>query len=145
MNTQTCAFKDCKHCFLHTLLNGFHQGSLQRYLLSVLPLMLHNDQITISVYKSFEGCGVSVSVYDVDVDSGLDWGVFLILFLSSCSSSSFYFSKSLSQSLISSSLFCPAMSFPSSKSDQSDLSGMGYLVGHNFPVGMPISKYLGDL
>ena len=38
-------------------------------------------------------------------------------------------------------LLCSLMSFSSSESDQSDLRGMGYLVGHHFPVHVHITQY----
>ena len=39
-NRNLMPLKIVNPCFLCTLFNQFHQGSLQKYLLSVLPLML---------------------------------------------------------------------------------------------------------
>ena len=97
------------------------------------------------VYEWAVGLSVSVSNVGVDVDSGLVWGVLVLLFLSSCSFSSFCFCNSPSQSSTSScTLFCSLVSFSSySESEQSDLRGMGHSVGHCFLTGVHVTQYPG--
>ena len=95
--------------------------------------------------------GVSTSVYsvpevDVDMDFGLYRGVVMLLFVSSCSFSSFGFCGAQSQCSISlTALSCSLKSLSSSSEfEQSDLRGMGYSLQHCFPVGLNILQYPGD-
>ena len=96
------------------------------------------------------GFGVSVSVSsvsEVDMESGLVWGVLMLLFLSSFFFSFFfYFCLSPCQSSTSTSTsICSLVSFSSSsESDHSDLRGKGYSVGHCFPGGVHFTQYPGD-
>ena len=103
-------------------------------------LSCHTNRISIVVYKS----GLWGKCFCFWCGFCTRMGGLLVLFLSSCSFSSYCFCRSLPQSPFSSSSWLLVSFSSSSESDQSYLRGIKYSVGHHFLVGVHITKYSGD-